>query len=114
MHEYSLVESLLRRVEDQVEAHGGIAVNRVVVHVGELSGVEPEFLQTAFEMLREETVCKGALLELRKVPAVWSCPSCGQAIDIGAELSCPKCRLPAKLSDGGDAVVLASLELEVP
>jgi hydrogenase nickel incorporation protein HypA/HybF len=114
MHEYSLVESMLGRVEEQVKAHGGIAVSRVVVDVGELSGVEPELLQTAFEMLREQTICSRALLDVRKVPAIWSCSGCGQVIETGAELSCPECRLPAKLSDGGDAVILASLEVEVP
>ena len=64
MHEYSLVQELLGRVEDEARRHGATAVRRVVLRVGELAGVESELLATAFELLRGQTICKDATLQL--------------------------------------------------
>ncbi len=114
MHEYSLVEDLLRRVDDEARSHGAVAVRRVVLRIGELAGVEPDLLVTAYETLRPKTVCQGAPLGVEPVAAVWSCPGCGRKIEAGSGLQCAACGLPAELSSGGDGVVLQSLELEVP
>jgi hydrogenase nickel incorporation protein HypA/HybF len=113
MHEYSLVQELLGRVEDEAGRHGATAVRRVVLRVGELAGVQPELLATAFELLRGQTICKDAALQLETAPAIWSCGACGRRVESGAELRCPVCARPAELTDGGEAV-LERLELEVP
>ena len=114
MHEYSLVESLIGRVEQEARARGAIAVHRLSVRVGELSGVDPELFRTAYETFREGTICARAPLELRSVAATWSCPKCARPIPRGAVLRCAGCDAPARLDDGGDALTLDGLELEVP
>jgi hydrogenase nickel incorporation protein HypA/HybF len=113
MHEYSLVQELLGRVEEEARRHGATAVRRVVLRVGELAGVEAELLATAFELLRGQTICKDASLQLETAPVIWSCPGCGRRIESGEELRCTVCARPAELRDGGEAV-LERLELEVP
>jgi hydrogenase nickel incorporation protein HypA/HybF len=82
--------------------------------VGELSGVEPELLQGAYELFRTGTVCDGAALRLERVPARWGCPRCKRAIAPGEALRCPACDEPAELSEGADALTLLSIDLEVP
>lgn len=113
MHEYSIVQALVDRIAVEVKARGATAVHRVGLRVGELSGVEPELLTTAFETFRAGTCCEGAALQVNFVKAAWACRACGAPIAAGAALQCPACGGPAKL-DRGDEIFLDQLELEVP
>jgi hydrogenase nickel incorporation protein HypA/HybF len=114
MHEYSLVQALVERVEDEARRRGALAVHSVTVRVGELSGVDPELFRTAYETFRAGTICERVPLELRRVPASWSCPRCLRPIARGEVLRCPDCRDPARLDEGGDALTLDRIEMEVP
>ncbi len=114
MHEYALIEALVRRVEEEAQRRGALAVHGVSVRVGELSGVDPELFRTAYETFRAGTLCERAPLALRQVPARWSCPHCARPIERGEILRCPDCNEPARLDDGCDALTLDGIDLEVP
>ncbi len=114
MHEYSLVEALVRRVEDEARRRNAIAVHGLSVRIGELAGVDPELFQTAYETFRAGTICERAPIALSRVPATWSCPRCKRPIGRGEVLRCPDCHEAARLDDGGDALTLDRIEMEVP
>jgi hydrogenase nickel incorporation protein HypA/HybF len=114
MHEYSLVEALVRRVEEEARKRKALAVHRLSVRVGELAGVDAELFQTAYETFRAGTICAAAPLEVKRVAATWSCSRCRRGIPRGAVLTCPDCGEPARLDDGGDALTLDGIEMEVP
>ena len=114
MHEYSLIQSLVARVEAEARARRAVAIHRVVVKVGALSGVDPELFRTAYDTFRAGTVCAGATLEVRPVAAAWSCPACRRPVDRGAVLTCPACGTPAALAEDSDAILLERIEMEVP
>ena len=113
MHEYSLMLALLERVEEAAAAHHALAVHRVCVQVGDLSGVEPELLDSAFGIVRGGTICEHAVLDIERVAARWECATCRRALDAGERLQCPSCGGPAALA-AGDELLLGRLELEVP
>jgi hydrogenase nickel incorporation protein HypA/HybF len=113
MHEYSLVSSLIERVQREAEAHGATKVHRLQVRIGEIAGVEVELLRTAYEMCREKTVCDGAELEITLEEARWACPRCDAAIPRGERLVCGTCGEAARLV-AGDAMMLDRIEMEVP
>ncbi len=114
MHEYSLVEALVRRVEEEARRREAVAVHGLKVSIGELAGVDPELFRTAYETFRAGTVCERAPLDVRHVAATWSCPRCHAPIPRGAVLRCAACGVPAQLDDGSDALTLDSIEMEVP
>jgi hydrogenase nickel incorporation protein HypA/HybF len=114
VHEYSLVENLVTRVEQEARRRQALAVHRLSVRIGELSGVDPELFQTAYETFRAGTICADVPLTLTRVAATWSCPRCKTAIARGAVLRCAACDAPAQLDDGGDALTLDGIEMEVP
>ena len=62
MHEYSLVQAMMRRVEEEARAHNARSVHRVQVRIGQLSGVEADLFASAYELLRPGTLCAGAEL----------------------------------------------------
>ncbi len=114
MHEYSLVEALVRRVEEEARRRDAVAVHGLKVTVGELAGVDPELFRTAYETFRAGTACQEAALELVAVPARWSCPGCGKAFARGEVLRCAGCGVPARLDEKSDALLLEAIDLEVP
>ncbi len=114
MHEYSLIQSLLSRVEDEARRRGALKVHALAIRVGELSGVDPDLLAGAYQIAREGTPCAGAELRMSQVPAVWTCPRCRKTFGRGEVLRCAECAAPAELSDGADALTLESIEMEVP
>ena len=113
MHEYSIVQALVERVAAEAQARQATSVQRLSIRIGELSGVEPELLTTAYETFRERTICEGAALDLQMVAARWECPDCGRVIGRGDRLTCPVCAVPAHLVQG-DEIMLDRIEMEVP
>jgi hydrogenase nickel incorporation protein HypA/HybF len=112
MHEYSIATALIERVELEAQKQGARAVRRVAVRLGELSGVEPELLSTAFELARESTCCSSAALDIDYVRARWACPKCELEVDPKVALRCASCGGAARLV-AGEELDLCSLELEV-
>lgn len=112
MHEYSIVGSLIERVESEAARSGATAVKRLWVSIGDLSGVDRALLATAYDTFRERTICESAELCVTPVAARWSCPSCARGIERGATLRCPDCGVPATLTEG-DEIVLERIEMEV-
>ena len=113
MHEYSIVQALLERVEAEAHARRAMSVHRLSVSVGELSGVEVDLLMTAYATFRDRTICEHAELDVQRVTARWECPRCRSAIERGAMLRCVTCATPATLVAGGE-IMLDRIEMEVP
>ena len=111
MHEYSIVQALIERVEQEAVARGASRVVRLWVRLGELSGVEPGLLATAYETFRERTICEGAPMELDRVAAAWACRRCDRPT--AGALCCERCSAPAALV-AGDEIFLSRIEMEVP
>lgn len=113
MHEWSLVQSLLARADEEARRHGATSVTRLEISIGELAGVEPALFDSAYELFRADTLCAGAALRIRHVPAEWACVRCDAPIARGEALRCPACDGAARLR-AGDGIVLERMELEVP
>ena len=64
MHEYSIIQALLSRIEAEAGRRGPARSHRVRISIGELSGVEIELLATAYGIFRERTICENAPLEI--------------------------------------------------
>lgn len=112
MHEYSIVASLVERVEREAVGFPGAVVRRLHVRIGELAGVEIELLRTAYETFRAHTICDATDLCVDRVAARWECPHCGFVIAT-PPLRCTSCDRPAHLA-AGDEIILDRIELEVP
>ncbi len=112
MHEYSLVSALVDRVEKEARARNAVAVHRLSVRIGALSGVEPQLFASAFTLC-QQGLLERATLDLHRSEAAWACPRCGAAIADGQALRCAACEVPARLVSG-DEILLEQIEMEVP
>lgn len=113
MHEYSVARALIDRVEKEARARGAVGIARVTVRIGELAGIEVGLLQTAYLIVREQTACAKAPLDVVAVSALWECRDCRAAIAKGGPLRCARCGGAAALGQG-DEIMLERIELEVP
>ena len=112
MHEFSLVQALLARVEAEASTHGASAVHGMSVRIGALAGVEQSLFASAYEVCRRGTLCENAPLEIKTVAARYACRVCGREVAQGEVLECPACGSPARLVEG-DEIILDRVELEV-
>ncbi len=113
MHEFSVAQSLLDRVEREAQARGATAVLRIELRLGAASGIEVDLLRSAWELVSAGSCCRHANLDVITVPVRWRCPRCACEPASGAVLRCPECGVPARLVEG-DELVLQRLEMDVP
>ncbi len=112
MHEVSLMQDTLSLAEERAKAADAKQIHRLLMRVGALSGVVPESLEFAFELLAKGTLADGATLSVERVPIVCFCPHCGQEFqppDLYCE--CPGCGQPSADVRQGRELELASLEV---
>jgi hydrogenase nickel incorporation protein HypA/HybF len=115
MHEYSIVDSLLKIVEENAQQRGAKKVVKIELKIGVLSGVEPELLFRAFELFREGTLAEEAELVIHHQPVVVQCQNCGKESVLGERprYRCPQCNSPNLKIVDGEEMYLTSLELEI-
>lgn len=88
------MESALALVQRHATEHQARRVDRVVLRIGALAGVEPESLRFAFAVISRGTAAEGAVLEIEPVPAAIYCTGCRREFtseDGGFIFACPGC-----------------------
>jgi hydrogenase nickel incorporation protein HypA/HybF len=107
MHELALMEELHRIALAAAAAQGAQRIHSVMLRVGRLSGVDPDAIAFAFEVVMAGGISEGATLELEVVPTQCRCGGCGQRFEpVDVIFACPIC---GELS----ADVLRGRELEL-
>lgn len=114
MHELSIVEALIEQVDRELRRAGQQGrVVRLEVSVGRLSGVNPDSLRFAFELLGQETRVGGAEIIIREPKAVCRCRSCNARVEIeDLVVQCPQCASPDIAIEGGRDLTLQSIDVE--
>ncbi len=112
MHELSICQALLAQVEKIAVEHKARTVDKIIVHLGPLAGVEARLLREAFPIATARTVAEHAELVLEELPLRVSCDSCGaESNALPNRLLCGVCGDWHTRLVSGDEIVLASVEL---
>jgi hydrogenase nickel incorporation protein HypA/HybF len=113
MHEFSIVSSLLDLVEANVRKHNAGSATKVVVRVGEMSGVVAELLAEAFHVCKRGTVAEQAELVVEKQEVLIRC-NCGyQGAIKDRRFICPVCGVADVDVTAGEEMILQQLELDL-
>jgi hydrogenase nickel incorporation protein HypA/HybF len=114
VHEVAIVEALIEQVEQEVRqsGHPGRVV-RLELIIGRLSGVHPDSIRFALEVMAPGTLLEAARVDIVEPPAYCVCPACG-ARSVISELTaaCPQCGNFSVTIEGGSELLLQSIELE--
>lgn len=68
MHEYHIVEALVKQILESAKNNRASKVAKVNLALGELSGLEASSIQLYFENIAKGTLAEGAQLCIKKSP----------------------------------------------
>lgn len=112
MHEVAIMEEAVRTALETAKTAGATRVLALHLRVGILSGVVPEALRFAFDVVCRGTLAEGASLTVETVPATGWCPDC--RAEYGCEhffSECPRCQnLNGELQRGRE-LEISSVEI---
>jgi hydrogenase nickel incorporation protein HypA/HybF len=109
VHELSICEAILQKVEANAE---GRSVTAVTVKIGHLRQVVPDALRFSWEVVTDSTNHRGAKLHIDHLPAVVECDDCGQTTMLDLPiLSCSACESFEVTLISGDEFQLVSIDV---
>lgn len=115
MHEVGLVMQAIELAEEAARPEGAVRIVRLHLRVGALSGVVPESMAFAFEVVSAGTLAEDASFEWEEVPVRCRCPSgCGEFEAEGAVYCCPSCGTAAWEIVAGRELDISAIEIELP
>jgi hydrogenase nickel incorporation protein HypA/HybF len=91
MHEAMVAENVIESTLAAADGRRGKVV-RVVISCGQTNAVNDDAMQFAFAAAAEDTICKGATLEIKHIPLRGLCKKCGFEFDFDFyNPHCPDC-----------------------
>lgn len=93
MHEASIALSVIEIAEKQCNDAGFGKVTGISLRIGKGSGVLPDALMMAFDIVKLDTIASGASLEIESIPLGGCCNDCGGDFNTEDQfiLACPNC-----------------------
>jgi hydrogenase nickel incorporation protein HypA/HybF len=92
MHEVGMMQNLMDSVIERAKQEGAEHIRLVQMRVGEASGVVPESLELAFDVVKKGTIAEDAHLQIDRVPTVCYCAHCDAEFAPADLLNeCPQC-----------------------
>ncbi|WP_017304993.1 hydrogenase maturation nickel metallochaperone HypA [Spirulina subsalsa] len=112
MHEVSLMEQTLAIAFDHAQQQNAQRIHRLKMRIGAVSGVVPEALSFAFDVVASGTIAEGATLEIENVPVTCFCPDCDLFFNPPDLIyECPHCGSYIQKPLAGQEIELTSLEV---
>jgi hydrogenase nickel incorporation protein HypA/HybF len=112
MHELSVCQALVRQLERVSAGNGGGRVERAVLRIGPLSGIEVPLLERAFPLAAAGTLAEGAALVIEPVPAKVRCSECDAESEVAVNrMVCGACGSYRCRLVCGDEMLLQTVEL---
>lgn len=114
MHELSYIIDIVNTVSEEMESRKIEKVNKIVVDVGEMSGVVPTYLHKYFPEAVKGTKLKDALLETNEILVEIQCDGCNTVYhpDKTNNYRCPNCNGRAGKLLKGKGIQIKSIEIE--
>jgi hydrogenase nickel incorporation protein HypA/HybF len=112
MHEVSLIKNVLSIAMEYASREQVNRIHKIVLRIGALSGVEPDSLRFAFDIVTQGTIAEQAELVIEICPTRCYCQNCStyfQPLAFGYE--CPTCQTWSTEIITGKELELSSLEV---
>ncbi len=108
----SVTREMLHQLIEKAQSEGANRIKRVVLEVGEMSGLDSNDLRNSFQLLSHDTPAEGAELAINAVPLKVRCLSCDAEYSAGGfRMTCGKCgSIASELISGNE---LRVREMEV-
>ena len=93
MHELSITEQIAEIAVRHGEKNQAQQVTDLYLVIGELSTVIDDSVQFYWDLITDQTICKGAKLHFNRIPALFRCLDCNKEYQLseGDLTPCPHC-----------------------
>ena len=96
MHEMSIVMRFVDIAKEYAIKNNAQKVYKVVLQIGELTGVVPSYLQMFYPAVVEGTILEGSELVVEVVEGSVFCKNCGATYNPSkTDMKCPECKSEA-------------------
>lgn len=113
MHEMAIAEGILDICLDTLKENGGSVVRSIQIHIGHMSGVEPEALTFCFDAVSKGTPAEKAQLEIELVPVTGYCLDCQESFRIDNYVfRCPTCEGQQVITEKGKELKVVSIDID--
>lgn len=114
MHELPVTQSIVNIVCDEARKHKLKKVNEIRLKIGEISGLVPDCIQYYFDIISENTIAKGAVIKIEKIPLKMKCKNCGFTanFDVFNGSKCIECDSNELTRVSGNEFYIDSIEAE--
>jgi len=113
MHELAVTESVLEIACRHAEEAQAKKVTDIYLGIGRLSRIVDDSVQFYWDVISKETLCEGAKLHFKRIPAEMICLDCDTRYTLNDELSpCPNCSSANIRVVSGDEFNLDSIEIQ--
>lgn len=95
LHELGIMYHVVNQVEKIARQNRLTEIEALVLQIGELSSVVPQFIRACYPAAADGTLLQKALLEIEILPANALCRGCGKVyhLPLGSR-KCPHCENP--------------------
>lgn len=114
MHELAITRQIAEIAQRHGEENQASKITDLHLLIGDLSSVVDDSVQFYWDMVTEGTLCEGAELHFKRVPARLRCRECGEEYTLqNGELQvCPACESSEVEVIEGKEFQLESIEIE--
>lgn len=113
MHEMGIAQNILDIAVEAAQKEGAIKITRIDLVAGELRGLVPMQLTFCFDIIAQNTIARGAYLNVEEVPVSARCKDCGFDFRVAEyEYLCPKCQSVNVEVTGGSELRVKDIEIE--
>ena len=92
MHEVGIISAMLKTIEGVMEEEKLTKMEKIVLQVGELSGVMPHYMKECFPAAVYKTRFQDTKLELDIIPGIVKCNGCDLEFNgLKHDMTCPTC-----------------------
>jgi len=92
MHELGIVIEIVKQVEEHKIQNNVKDIEKLVLQIGELSGVVPHYIEDVYPIAVEKTSLKNMKLEIEITPGIGKCKDCGLTYNLVQNNNvCPLC-----------------------
>ena len=113
MHELAVTENILNIALKHAQQSEAVCVTDIYITMGQLSSVVDDSVQFYWDIISQDTICAGAKLHFKRIPASLTCLDCGSTYTLEGDLTpCPKCGSAQVKVKTGEEFWVDSIEIE--
>lgn len=115
MHELSICQSILKTIEEELDAEQLEHVREIHLKVGLLSCVEPKFLEHVFRFMIVDSQFSNAKLHVDRIDVLAECDICAEQFKVeNYKFVCPNCGRPVSNVIEGNELLIHKIILNEP